>query len=431
MSGQAHAQRLDAALLAGFAWPDSPPLIWLLRGTLAVASGMVVLIASVNLGAWALAVAVPITLLIGWQSDGRRLLDLTSEFTRFGSSTHTIRIRPTRVDELPAVRIEPGDHICLRRHVRSTYPRAAFTRVLAVKPGASGWLVALCSGTVLTLDRDEPVLRLPVRLPRVAPRSADALRALLDALPRDRSPVDEPAVIDIVTRAAGESTARRVLRAAIVASLVQRRRSLRGWVDDVRRAFWRGGRDDWIGRGRTLELTGAGLLWLDAGRLQPAPATAPPATQSAAAPHGGFEYDICLSFAAEQRPYVEQVAGILRHAGIRVFYDFYEQSTLWGVDLYQHLTDVYGRASRFCLLFASADYARKVWTSHERRVAQARALHNEAEYILPARFDDTEVPGLLPTVGYIDLRRTSPERLAALVQEKLSQRRPAPGRRTF
>jgi hypothetical protein len=67
---------------------------------------------------------------------------------------------------------------------------------------------------------------------------------------------------------------------------------------------------------------------------------------------------------------------------------------LWGKDLYEHLDYIYGRAARYCVLFISNDYAKKVWTTHERRSAQARALEEHEEYILPARFDDTEVPAL-------------------------------------
>ena len=39
----------------------------------------------------------------------------------------------------------------------------------------------------------------------------------------------------------------------------------------------------------------------------------------------------------------------------------------------------------------------------------------------PARFDDTEIPGLPSTTGYIDLRQTTPEQLAELIKQKLSE----------
>lgn len=137
---------------------------------------------------------------------------------------------------------------------------------------------------------------------------------------------------------------------------------------------------------------------------------------------GDFQYDVALSFAGEQRAYVRKVAAALREMGIRPFYDDYEQANLWGKDLYEHLDWVYQKAARYCVLFASADYARKVWTTHERRSAQARALESAAEYVLPARFDDTEIPGLRSTVGYVDLRSTSPRKLAKLISEKLGPR---------
>jgi hypothetical protein len=132
-----------------------------------------------------------------------------------------------------------------------------------------------------------------------------------------------------------------------------------------------------------------------------------------------FRYDVCLSFAREQRAYVDEVAKALSARSVRVFYDAYERSTLWGKDLYEHLDSVYRNAAIFCVIFISKEYASKVWTSHELRSAQARAVSENEEYLLPARFDDTELPGLRPTIAYIDLTSTTPGELAGLVMEKL------------
>lgn len=132
-----------------------------------------------------------------------------------------------------------------------------------------------------------------------------------------------------------------------------------------------------------------------------------------------FEYDVALSFAGERRPYVEQVAEALRGLGVTVFYDDYETVSLWGKDLYQHLDYVYRKAAKYCLMFVSSEYAEKVWTDHERSSAQARAIGEKAEYVLPARFDNTEIPGLRNTVGYIDLAKVTPEKLAAMVLVKI------------
>lgn len=141
-----------------------------------------------------------------------------------------------------------------------------------------------------------------------------------------------------------------------------------------------------------------------------------------------FQFDVALSFAGEDRIYVGDIAERLRSRDVRVFYDRYEQATLWGKDLYEHLDYVYQRAARYCVLFASEHYARKVWTSHERKSAQARALHENEEYILPVRFDDTEIPGLRSTVAYVDARSTTPDELIALILEKINK---PPGQTTL
>ena len=132
-----------------------------------------------------------------------------------------------------------------------------------------------------------------------------------------------------------------------------------------------------------------------------------------------FEYDVCLSFAGEERPYVEMVARVLQDRGARVFYDRDEVETLWGKDLVEHFDYIYRSASRYCVMFISEAYASKAWTRHERRSALARALVEEDEYVLPARFDDTELPGLPPTTGYVDLRQYAPATLGEFVLGKL------------
>lgn len=130
-------------------------------------------------------------------------------------------------------------------------------------------------------------------------------------------------------------------------------------------------------------------------------------------------FDVCLSFAGEDRLYVEGVAAALLSAGVTVFYDNYEQVSLWGKDLYQHLDDVYRNRGTYCVVFISRAYSRKLWTKHELRSAQGRAFEENREYILPVRLDDTELAGVLPTTGYVSNK--SPEDLAELIIAKLQQ----------
>lgn len=133
-----------------------------------------------------------------------------------------------------------------------------------------------------------------------------------------------------------------------------------------------------------------------------------------------FDFDIALSFAGEDRDYVRRVADFLRQSGVKVFYDEYARADLFGEDLYVHLADVYCERARYTVMFISIHYKKKLWTNHERQAAQARAFREATGYILPARFDDTEIPGLLPTRGYVDLRNMVPEDLGNLILKKLA-----------
>jgi hypothetical protein len=70
-------------------------------------------------------------------------------------------------------------------------------------------------------------------------------------------------------------------------------------------------------------------------------------------------------------------------------------------------------------MFISKHFAEKVWTNHERKSAQAKAFVSNQEYILPARFDETEIPGLLQTIGYINAVEYSPKELAEFIKQKI------------
>ena len=138
-----------------------------------------------------------------------------------------------------------------------------------------------------------------------------------------------------------------------------------------------------------------------------------------------IKYDVGLSFAGEQRDYVRRVAEDLRYRGLRVFYDENEEDQLWGKNLLDYLSDLYLKRCHYCIIFASAEYADKMWPNLERRSAQAQDISGAGGYILPVRFDDTEIPGLLPTVCYQDARKKSPEMIAELFAHKIGQATPA------
>lgn len=102
-----------------------------------------------------------------------------------------------------------------------------------------------------------------------------------------------------------------------------------------------------------------------------------------------------------------------------MFFDELYEAELLGKDLQLYLYQVYSQRSRYCLVLASSDYKRKIWTKHELRSALERSLNDGAlGYLLPVRFDDTDLPGLSTTIGYLK-GSSGPEHIAQIVAEKL------------
>jgi sulfatase modifying factor 1 len=131
-------------------------------------------------------------------------------------------------------------------------------------------------------------------------------------------------------------------------------------------------------------------------------------------------YDVALSYAGEDVAFVERVASYLRDQHLKVFFDEFEKVNLWGTELPQKLDEIYRIDSRYVVIFISQHYGRKVWPRLEIRSALARAAEEKGEFLLPARFDDTELPGLRSSVAFIDLRNESAEAFAAKVALKVT-----------
>jgi len=142
-------------------------------------------------------------------------------------------------------------------------------------------------------------------------------------------------------------------------------------------------------------------------------ATPPPDT-------GEYEFDVAISFAGAQRPLAEALAVLVRQAGFVAFFDAFYPEQLWGKDLVAFFDEIYRKRASYCVMFVSREYRDSMWTIHERRSAQARALEERGkEYILPVRIDDTELPGLAPTVGYLSIQDYPIERIAEILSSKL------------
>ncbi len=134
-----------------------------------------------------------------------------------------------------------------------------------------------------------------------------------------------------------------------------------------------------------------------------------------------YRYDVGLSYASEQHEYIELVHRQLASRGIRTFFDDKEEVELWGKDLHVRLSEVFQNECHYCVVFVSEDYARKRWPQEELASAFARAMEEKGEYVLPARFDDTPLPGLRSTIRYVDLRNKSAQQFADLIAAKIGK----------
>ena len=133
-----------------------------------------------------------------------------------------------------------------------------------------------------------------------------------------------------------------------------------------------------------------------------------------------YEYDVALSFAGENREYVEEVAIFLKNFGVKVFYDDFKQDEIWGKNLFEYLQDIYQNKAKYTIVFISEHYKNKKWTRHEYRSVQVRALNEiEKEYILPVKFDDTELPGLNENLAYISAKNKTPKDIADFFIKKI------------
>lgn len=139
--------------------------------------------------------------------------------------------------------------------------------------------------------------------------------------------------------------------------------------------------------------------------------------------NNNFEYEVAFSFAGEQRDYVKKVSEALTDLNVRHFYDYNEQVNIWGKDLPQYLDSIYFEKAMYFVPFISKEYIKKEWTNLEVRSALERNMNDSRadfqQYILPVRFDDTRVPGIVGSIAHIDAREKSPQEIAQMIFEKV------------
>lgn len=133
-------------------------------------------------------------------------------------------------------------------------------------------------------------------------------------------------------------------------------------------------------------------------------------------------FRVALSFPGERRDYVRKVAEKLADALGReaVLYDEYLTPELARPDLDLYLGRLYRDDSDLLVPFLCADYGLKKWCNLEWRQLRDILFTLEGERIMPLRFYDAPIPGLLAIDGYVAIAGRTPEEVAELILERLT-----------
>lgn len=133
-------------------------------------------------------------------------------------------------------------------------------------------------------------------------------------------------------------------------------------------------------------------------------------------------FTVALSFPGEKRDFIREVAEVLAAAigKGKVLYDDYLTPELARPNLDLYLSKLYREDSELLVPFYCADYERKQWCRLEWRQMRDILLQVEEERIMPFRFDDAAIPGVLAIDGYVKIGARAPEDVAKLILERRS-----------
>lgn len=137
-------------------------------------------------------------------------------------------------------------------------------------------------------------------------------------------------------------------------------------------------------------------------------------------------FKVALSFAGENRSFVEAVATQLsmQLGASRVLYDKYYEEEFARTDLDTYLQALYHDDSELIAVFLCENYQNKEWCGLEWRALKDLIKRRRGADIMPLRFDNTEIPGLFSTDGYIWISERPPEEIAQLILKRLGITKP-------
>ena len=85
----------------------------------------------------------------------------------------------------------------------------------------------------------------------------------------------------------------------------------------------------------------------------------------------------------------------------------------------EYFREVFQNKCRYCIVFASKEYATKMWPTFELENVLKKTTESHKDYILPVKFDQTIIPGIPYTLGYLDAHSYTPVQISRLAAQRL------------
>lgn len=132
---------------------------------------------------------------------------------------------------------------------------------------------------------------------------------------------------------------------------------------------------------------------------------------------------MALSFPGEKRAFIRQVADLLaKEIGQeQVLYDDYLTAELTRPNLDEYLGKLYHEDSELLVPFFCADYEKKEWCGIEWRQMRDILKRKQDDRILPFRFDDAPIAGVLSIDGYVKIGNRPPSEMAKLILKRIGE----------
>ena len=136
------------------------------------------------------------------------------------------------------------------------------------------------------------------------------------------------------------------------------------------------------------------------------------------------KYSIAVSYASEQRPYVERFVRRLQSLNLHIYYDRNEQAHMAGKILDQELHKIYIKQSKHCVLFLSNEYIGKPVTRYESQIILSETIFKDG-FMYIFKFDNVTLPGLNRNFVYSSVKEyPEPEQYADFMYEIIQGKKP-------